>query len=178
MVEQVYGMAIWSPTDFDRLSAQILDVTNQRLGVSTLKRMWGYVKSEHVPTFNTLSILSRFVGFRDWDSFTQYVNGETDSEFSEESQIVGARESLGTELIIEWEVGKSCRLKKILNPARFEVVDSSNVKLKPGDTLTLNSVSKGKRFIALECKRGDRDLGNYVGAIRTGVTGIIRKENE
>lgn len=178
LVEQVYGKAVWSPTDFDHLSAQIKEKTNERLGVSTLKRMWGYVKSKHIPTFNTLSTVSRFVGYRDWDSFKQYLEAGADSDFTKGSTIVCADESLNEEFLVEWGSGKVCRFKKIQHPALFEVVDSCRIKLKPGDTFTLNTISEGEKFVALACRRGDEFLGNYIGAITNGVLRIMRIERE
>ncbi|MDE6017905.1 MAG: hypothetical protein K2G85_03725, partial [Muribaculaceae bacterium] len=72
-VEETFGRTPGSPSDFDTLSYQILSYTNDKLGVSTLKRFWGYVKSTHIPTRTTLSVLARYAGYRDWDSFCSQV---------------------------------------------------------------------------------------------------------
>ncbi len=59
-VEETFGQTPGSPTDFDKLSLQIQTFTKRKLGVSTLKRFWGYVRSDYNVTYTTLSVLARY----------------------------------------------------------------------------------------------------------------------
>lgn len=74
-IESVLGFALQTPRDFECLRAEIFEQQHVHISVSTLKRYWGYVKSaqNYRPNRYTLRILSRFVGYEDWEAF---VNGE------------------------------------------------------------------------------------------------------
>ena len=73
-VELLVGRKIRSPKDFDFLARQILGYINEKISVSTLKRMWGYVASESKPSLFNLDLLSCMVGYPDWNAF---VGGKT-----------------------------------------------------------------------------------------------------
>lgn len=68
-VEALVGRTIKSPRDFEFLSRQIQGYTRESISVSTLKRMWGYVASISKPGLYNLNLLSRMVGYSDWDAF-------------------------------------------------------------------------------------------------------------
>lgn len=55
--------------DCTLLAGQIFERTKRRVSSSTLKRLWGVVKSEFMPSTFTLDTLSLFLGFQDWDDF-------------------------------------------------------------------------------------------------------------
>lgn len=59
----------WSAQDFERLSEQIADQTNVTLSATTLKRVWGKVKYDSVPTQTTLNALAQFLGYDNWRLF-------------------------------------------------------------------------------------------------------------
>lgn len=163
-VEHTYGYPIGAPTDFDDLAARILQATNRSLGISTLKRLWGYVKSPHRPSYTTLSILARYAGFHDWHSFCARVQNAEESGFAIDGVIIAADLELGKVIRTEWGGNKMCCFKKIGSPARFEVIESRNIKLAPGDTLTVTTLSVGQKLIVTDCRRDGRSLGTYTAA--------------
>lgn len=173
-VEQTFGRPVGAPTDFDALSSQIRSTTNRTLGVSTLKRLWGYVASPHTPSYTTLSILAQYAGFHDWHSFCALSQDLSDSGFSKEGIIIAADLEIGTTICAEWDENKACTLKKIAHPARFEVTETRNIKLRPADTLNINILAIGQKFIATSCQRAGRNLGTYTGASKEGILTITR----
>ena len=64
-----FGQTLDSPTDYERLSADIQRKTGELISVSTLKRLFGYLKQGTVPRPSTLSVLARYVGFSGWSDF-------------------------------------------------------------------------------------------------------------
>ena len=68
-VEKHYGRRVATTTDFEALSVFIEHETGELLSASTLKRLWGYVSSRPTPRKDTLDILSRFIGYRDFRMF-------------------------------------------------------------------------------------------------------------
>ena len=59
----------WQNRDFERLSELIFEETHVSLSASTLKRLWGRVKYDSLPTATTLDALARFAGFPTWRDF-------------------------------------------------------------------------------------------------------------
>ena len=59
----------WQGKDFEKLNQLILDETGVSLSASTLKRVWGKVEYNHLPSVTTLDALAKFGGFENWRSF-------------------------------------------------------------------------------------------------------------
>ena len=50
LTEERFGHSPGNPTDFNRLSIRIAEVTGESVSSSTLKRYWGYVSSNQTPS--------------------------------------------------------------------------------------------------------------------------------
>lgn len=61
----------WTTYDFEKLAEAIVDRTQVRLSVTTLKRIWGRLKYDSAPTLTTLNTLAQFAGYIDWVDFKQ-----------------------------------------------------------------------------------------------------------
>lgn len=159
-----------SPRDFKQLSKNILKVSNERLSDSTLKRLWGYEQSNHTPYFNTLNILSRYLGYTDFEDF--YVSNESKETNDNPSFLVTGTtittESLnsGQQLSLQWKPDRACLLQYKSNYL-FEVIYVKNAKLSVGDTfrcqLFVNGQSltvydlthEGQSGLTYTCGQGD-----------------------
>ena len=62
----------WQGRDFEVLNELILEKTKISLSASTLRRIWGRVEYNHLPSGTTLDTLSRFAGFDSWRAFTKH----------------------------------------------------------------------------------------------------------
>jgi len=63
----------WQSKDFEELNVLILQKTNVSLSASTLRRVWGRVKYQHLPSGTTLDTLAKFAGFENWRTFTRRI---------------------------------------------------------------------------------------------------------
>ena len=61
----------WTSADFEALQQRILDETGVSLSASTLRRIWGRVDYQHLPSTTTLNILAQFAGYTDWRQFVR-----------------------------------------------------------------------------------------------------------
>ncbi|MVM40765.1 helix-turn-helix domain-containing protein [Spirosoma sp. HMF3257] len=59
----------WTSVDFENLQQRILDETGVSLSASTLRRIWGRVDYQHLPSNTTLNTLAQFAGYPDWRTF-------------------------------------------------------------------------------------------------------------
>ena len=62
----------WQSRDFEILNELILEKTKISLSASTLRRIWGRVEYNHLPSGTTLDTLSRFAGFENWRAFIKH----------------------------------------------------------------------------------------------------------
>ena len=69
-VQNKLGRSLATPSDFDALLLAVMQTTGERMSISTIKRLVGYVNDSHEPSNATLSVLARYVGYRDWTDFT------------------------------------------------------------------------------------------------------------
>jgi hypothetical protein len=64
----------WTNQDFVVLSEKIQERTGEALSYVTLKRVWGKVKYDSIPTTHTRDTLVRFLGFENWRDFRSQNN--------------------------------------------------------------------------------------------------------
>jgi len=73
LIEQKFEFPLgelWKQRDFEYLSDLILQKTETRISISTLKRIWKDTETR-IPHVHTLNALSRFTGFKSWSDFKQ-----------------------------------------------------------------------------------------------------------
>ncbi|WPU96337.1 hypothetical protein SNE25_12490 [Mucilaginibacter sabulilitoris] len=61
----------WQSKDFENLNLLIFKKTKVSLSASTLRRIWGRVEYNHLPSTTTLDTLAGFAGFENWRVFTR-----------------------------------------------------------------------------------------------------------
>jgi len=62
----------WTHPQFVVLSTQIFQKCGVMISVTSLKRIFGKIKSEHEPQKETRNALARFVGYADWNDFVKH----------------------------------------------------------------------------------------------------------
>jgi hypothetical protein len=72
--------ANWGNYDFSKLSDLIQSKTGVLLSVTTLKRLWGKLKYDNLPSTTTLNTLARFLDYPDWREFSQRDNSPVDKD--------------------------------------------------------------------------------------------------
>ncbi len=175
-INERIGSVPSTPADFNALSFQIGKATGHPVSSSTLKRLWGYVPYTSMPSPNTLNTLCLFLGYGGWNSFImsgdQPVREEETSDFFEKVAVDIDTLVSGDVLNVEWGQDKGCRIEYSGNH-RFLILESKNIKLQPGDTLTLQELKVGSPFYAVDIRRGELAIPGYVGARGLGISRIV-----
>ena len=132
--------------------------------------MWNYVASRHVPSAHTLSVLARFAGYRDWESFCRYqeTGREAESSFLEGMQIEAEALSAGDEVELRWMPNRYCRIC-YEGKGTFRVLESRNGKLNAGDTFHASFLRQGSPLYATDLKQGIDDPKAYVAGREHGI---------
>ncbi len=145
-VEARMGRGMLSPKDFEFLSATIESDLNERVSVSTLKRLWGYSKYTSSPTSSTLSVLCRLVGYLDWED---YQNNRLKNNRKPSAQVLGDKITVPTDLTpgdrlrLTWAPHRVCEVVYHGNND-FEVVAAVNTGIKVGDWFTCSLIVSGE----------------------------------
>lgn len=168
------GFTPTSPSEFSSLAWQIQRKTGREISISSIKRLWGYVRYEGFPALTTLNILAQFNGYKSWNSFllSDAVNTfDSDSGFLSESVINADDLNNGDRILLTWGGEKSCEIEYISHK-RFRVNKSNNIKLKVGDTFVLHTISIGLPIYITDIVRGNDRIPAYIGAKKGGVISI------
>ena len=175
-VEKRYGRRIATSTDFEALSVFIEHETGELLSASTLKRLWGYVTSRPTPRKDTLDILCRFIGYRDFRVFCDNLK-TTDafaSQFFTGETVYSSDLAQGAQLTIGWNPNRLVTLKH-LGGGTFEVLSSENSKLLPGDRFEVSHLMKGYPLFIPRILRDGRYTPAYIAGNDGGLK-LLRVE--
>lgn len=134
-IEASIKRKIETPADFDFLRGIIWERTHEQISTSTLKRLWGYVDGVDNARNSTLNVLSKALGYENWDAFILKLKSENvdNSDLVMSESVSSGDLKIGDRLMIAWQPNRVCRLK-YLGDNQFEVMESQNSKLKVGDT--------------------------------------------
>ena len=165
LVEQVMGMLIQTPSDFELLMSQIYQKTGQRLSMSTIKRFWGYVDKENADyrvRVTTLDILSEFCGYQNWATFCQADVGGEEESGDMVNRHLFAKDLVSGDLVrLQWKPDRIVTIR-FEGSDLFTVVESINSKLRPGDTFHCLHIVDGMPLTLFGLVRDGRIVGNYV----------------
>lgn len=134
-IETSIKRKIQTPADFDFLRGIIWERTHEQISTSTLKRLWGYVDGVDNARNSTLNVLSKALGYENWDAFILKLKSENvdNSDLVMSESVSSGDLKIGDMLMIAWQPNRVCVLK-YLGDNKFEVMKSQNSKLKVGDT--------------------------------------------
>lgn len=174
-VELKFGREISTPSAFDSLSLEIKKDTGKEVSVSTLKRIWGYVRYDHQPRYEILSILSKYLGFKDWKDYVASNPFLDSSAFLAKNVIESRNLKVGEHVLIGWAPNRNCELKYLGN-SLFEVVKALNSKIMDGDTVSCSVMAKGEPLMCSYIKRDGKLMGEcYIAAKNRGLNKLAIK---
>lgn len=172
-LEHKVGRTMKTPSDFNVLNLEIQKVMKDSPSTSTLKRLWAYVPDSTSRSMTTLNVLSRFLGYRDWQHYVENLmrSNRIESSFITSTTLLAANLIPGDIVECEWNPGRHLTME-FLGTNRFRVVSARMAKLQVGYTFMAMIFSKGNPFYASDVMNGDIVLGNYVAAEKTGLTAL------
>lgn len=173
LVEQSVHRTITGPQDFTFLSDIIYKRTHAILSISTLKRLWGYSKTNHKPYYTTLCVLARFVGYKDYADFVSHKEDvHIIPSFNYTAHSLKSSDLVADDrVILQW---KPCRLCEIvyLGDNCFEVVESQNTKLSKGDNFRAMLFTEGIPAYLDDLRSEHNSFGTYIIGWNGGLSKI------
>lgn len=154
------GLSFDRASDFSTLATLIADETKHTIGVTTLKRLFGYIDDARETNQSTLNIIAQYLGYKSWEV---YVNSfRIDSTWNGNHDTIWI-ENLMVGTKIEVAYLNRCVCFEVIEHSGFKVlkVDSANnSSLKIGDIAFIDRLRKGECLEARKVIRGSV-LGSY-----------------
>ncbi len=170
MLEKRAGYEIRYPSDCERLVYEIADATRQHIGVTTLKRLFGFVKGTSAPRLSTLDILARFLGYRNYDHLLLSLDPDKETALSPIRQIQAAEIAPGSRLRIAYNHG-SLSLE-CCGECLFRIEQSADSHLRTDDVATIRSFRVSYPLFIHQILREGTKLPAYVAAKVSGIERI------
>ncbi|MBR5085675.1 MAG: hypothetical protein IKX31_01560 [Muribaculaceae bacterium] len=173
-VEEKMGRALRLPSDFQLLAHNVAEVTGEHISTNTLKRLWGYLEGYRTSRRFTLNVLSRYVGFRDWDDYCVNLNHNASSQIFDTQHIDSGSLDVGDRLTLRWHPDRVVRLE-YRGGNEYVVLESHRAKLTAGDTFKCQGFVPGQPLVinGLLHKGVDHPI-NYICGKQGGVKVIIK----
>lgn len=171
-IEEKLGMEIKYPQQCEIVAQAIEDTTGQTIGISTIKRMYGFINEERIPRQSTMDIISEFLGYKDYKLMAKDLHEDSDiSDFMWMESVEPENLSVGTQLQITYDP-KRLLILTYLGDYKFIVNESKRSKLQKGDTLEIHQLVVGHELVVNDVIRDGESKGSYTGAKQGGLTSI------
>ena len=163
MIEDSIPRKIKTPADFTYLSGVIFERCGETISETTLKRIWGYIEGYDTTRFHTLSILSRFVGYNDWDDFVRenVIDPNEQSEEIMQKCIYTKNLKPGDKIYYTWNPDREC-LVEYLGDNVFKVLESKNSKVIENDTFVTAFFIEGQPLYLDDLTRDGETYAMFV----------------
>ena len=179
-IENIAGFRMRTPRDFDFLAGSIFNETRSLLSPTTLKRLWGYLKEKEsqASRLSTLNILSRYVGYPDWDTFCKFQldAGECESEFLKNKCLLTNSLLKGDRVKLMWHPDR-CVTIQYIGLSMFKVVENRNSKLSVNDTFICERIVENQPLFLYNLIHENGDPVNYacgkVGGVKFEIIGVV-----
>lgn len=154
------GLLFDKAGDFELLSTYVYKDTGRTIGVTTLKRLFGYINDSRKTSEYTLNTIALYMGYQTWNAYTSF--NELDSEWGyDDDSIYISDLEIGTKLTVQYlnrVVGfEVCVIE---GHHVLKVISSQNSSLCKGDILFVCKIKKGNILEAEKVLRG-AEVGNY-----------------
>ena len=174
-VEAALKKKLCTPKDFEYLRERIYARLHTLVSRTTLMRLWGYIEKDVTPRKGTLDILSKFLGYKDWESFqenTMLPKEQQSSPVMSRNLSVNTDLCIGEKLRLTWQPGRVCDVEYLGNLS-FRVIASENTRIQPGDTFQCSLIIEGEPLYLDNLRKGDGSSSAetiaYVCGKKTGV---------
>lgn len=173
-IEESVQRKMKTSADFIFLSGAIWERIHENISTSTLKRLWGYVDGADATRNSTLEILSKFLGFRDWDGFLELICQDNGSDRVTKQHIKTDDLKVGEHIIVSWKPNRRCTFR-YLGDYRFIVEQAENSKLKVGNTFRCGLFIFGEPLYLNDLVQGDNLPVAFVVGNKDGLCELGKK---
>ena len=169
LLEKQLGKEIRYSSDFEHLSFDIEKQTKQRVGVNTLKRLFGQIEGIKEPRLYTLDTIARYINFKNWDEMLESLDNRGNSDFDTIEEIEIKNLTKGNKIKFYYSPDREV-LIEYLEKNLFKVIESLNSKLKQDDIIEANHFVLKYPLLVNDVVRNGVSLGKFVAGKVSGIT--------
>ncbi|MDE7335191.1 MAG: hypothetical protein K2N10_02615 [Muribaculaceae bacterium] len=160
------------PQQCEALAMAIQEATGQTLGVTTLKRMLGFVKGADAPRRASLDIIAQYLGYPNYSLLAKDLGEDSDiSDFEAVESIDSADLEVGEQVRIAYQPNRTLLLS-YLGENKYRIDESHGSKLQEGDIVMIAGFYVGFELLISDVERGGNHLGAYQAAKQGGLTSV------
>ena len=174
-IEKQLQRRIKTPYDFEFLTGVVWERLHEHISPTTLKRLWGYIDGADTTRRSTLCLLSRFLGYEDWEAYMAALTSRTDVEsevFAGEGLSIDDLRA-GDKIEVTWLPNRRC-VFQYEGDAHFLVTEAENAKLQVGDRFETACFILGKPLYIDRLVRGNEPPTAYVAGAKNGLLKVER----
>lgn len=168
LLEQKARHELRISADCEYLAYDIESVTGAHIGVNTIKRLLGFVIDERQPRTTTLDIISRYLGFDNWETLRIYDDNSNSSFQTTVDELRTTDLSVGQRVQVTYLPDRLLELEYVGNN-QFRVLSSQNSKLHEDDEIIVTHIVKGYPLLVNEVIRDGMQLGSFTAGKAQGV---------
>lgn len=170
-IGETLGTPIRYPSDCERLALDIRTRLNETIGVTTIKRLFGFANDVLDTRKSTLDLLARYAGYPGYDEMKSDICPEGDSDFEDEPDIDAADLNPGDKVTFQYLPDRKVRLEYI-GGNNFKVTLSENSSLREGDIISVACFNLNHPLRINSVIRDGRNLGAYTAGKVSGLTSL------
>ena len=172
LIEKQLEKEIRYSSDFEHLSFDIEKQTKQRVGVNTLKRLFGQIKGIKEPRLYTLDTIARYINFKNWDEMLECLDEKGNSDFSTIEEIEISTLSKGTKIKFYYSPDRVVLIEYI-EKNQFKVIDTLNSKLMIDDMIEVEHFVLKYPLLVKDVIRKNVSLGKFTAGKVSGITKLV-----
>lgn len=171
-IEERLGSPLTYSADCERLATAIEDATGERLGVTTIKRMFGFAGEQVEPRGTTMDIIAQYLGYADMKDMTRQLGDASDiSMFTPVDEVNVSTLTQGTQIQLTYDPDRLIVITYI-GEFWFIINESIGSKLRKGDRIRLTQLATGFELLITDVVRDGSNLGSYHAAKNGGLTSL------
>jgi hypothetical protein len=172
LIEKQLEKEIRYSSDFEHLSFDIEKQTKQRVGVNTLKRLFGQIDGIKEPRLYTLDTIARYIKFKNWDEMLECLDEKGNSDFSTIEEIEINTLDKGVKIKFYYSPDREVLIEYI-EKKQFKVIEKQNSKLMVGDIIEVEHFILKYPLIIKDVIRKNASLGKFTAGKVSGITKLV-----
>lgn len=154
------GLLFERVKDFEIFSNLVYNETGRTIGVTTIKRLFGYIDDSRKTNDYTLNTIAMYLGYNTWEEYLSSRRIDSSWNFQDDSVFINNLET-GTEIAVQY-LNRTVRFVVTLYEDQkvLKVIKAENSSLKTDDLLFIHKITKGEILEAEKVIRGN-NIGNY-----------------
>ena len=154
------GLVFDKSKDYEYLCDAIYKETGRTIGVTTMKRLFGYISDERNTNEYTLNTIAIYLDYPAWSELCYTLRIDSDWEYEDEAYYI---DELPLDAILKVKYLNRVVSFKVIDYDKgraLQVIEAANSSLKTGDVLLIDHLKEGEILEAKSVIRG-KTLGNY-----------------